>query len=118
MPARVERGESFKMTIYFKVLAPVGGNWKIFAHFDTGGMRFQGDHDPIRGRCGTSFWQAGDYVIDTFWVTAGDSSYPKNNYVARIGLFQGSHGNWRNMKVKKGNADDNDRVSVGNIQLR
>jgi len=118
MPASVDRGSRFKMTLYFKVLRPVPGSWKIFGHFDTAGMRFQGDHDPINGRCSTAFWQPGDYIVDTFWVDAGDISYPKGSYQARFGFFQGAHGNWKNMKVVAGNADKNDRVFLGNIQVR
>lgn len=118
MPSSVDRGSRFQMTLYFKVLQPVPGSWKIFGHFDTAGMRFQGDHDPIHGRCSTAFWQPGDYIVDKFTVDAGDISYPKGTYQARFGFFQGAHGNWKNMKVVSGNADDNNRVFLGNIQVR
>ncbi|HTM21893.1 MAG TPA: hypothetical protein VL172_15335, partial [Kofleriaceae bacterium] len=117
LPGSVSRGSVFDMTLYFRVNKPVGANWKIFVHFDGGGLRFQGDHDPIQGRCGTNYWQEGDIIVDTFAVEAGDMSYEKTNYVARIGFFQGSHGSWKNMKVTRGPKDDNDRVSVGTIQV-
>jgi len=118
MPRRVGRGDTFQMTLFFKVLKPVGGTWKIFAHFDGGGLRFQGDHEPIHGRCGTGFWQPGDYIVDRFTVEAGDVTYAKTTYTARVGFFVGSHGNWRNMKVVEGEHTDDDRVPVGTIRVK
>jgi hypothetical protein len=117
MPEHVARGSTFEVSLFFKVLQPVGRNWKIFVHFDGGGLRFQGDHDPTRGRCGTSFWQAGDYIIDTFEVKAGDVTYPKTAYSAWVGFFVGSSGNWTNMTVKSGNPDSNNRVPIGTIEV-
>jgi len=119
MPRQVSRGSSFQMTLYFRVVHPVGGSWKLFVHFDGGGLRFQGDHDPVETvRCGTNFWQEGDYIVDRFTVTAGDVSYEKTAYTARVGFFQGASGNWKNMKVIVGPKDDNDRVPVGTIMVR
>jgi hypothetical protein len=118
MPRRVGRGDNFDVTLFYKVLKPVGKNWKIFLHFDGTGMRFQGDHDPIRGRCGTSFWQPGDYIIDTHTLEAGGLSYPKTTYRVWSGFFVGSAGNWTNMKAITGNPDKADRVPIGSIEVR
>lgn len=118
MPRKVGRGDTFTMKLYFKVLAPIGGSWKLFIHFDGGGLRFQGDHDPINGRCGTTFWQKGDYIVDTFEVEAGDMTYSKTDYRAWIGFFYGSSGNWKNMPVVSKDKDDNNRVPVGVISVR
>lgn len=127
MPASVGRSESFEMTMFFKVLKRVGGNWKIFAHFDPvrGSLRFQGDHEPINGRCGTSYWQPGDYIVDTFTVTAGNFTYPKGAYDVHVGFFRGSHGNYKNMEVDSARDADgadlpvgkDDRVLIGRIQV-
>ncbi len=117
MPQRVGRGDKFEMTLFFEVRKRIGKNWKIFVHFDGGGMRFQGDHDPIKGRCGTSYWQPGDYIVDTFEVEAGGLTYKKTAYRTWIGLFVGSAGNWTNMKVISGEHDENNRVAVGSVQV-
>ncbi len=117
MPGKVARGGTFKMTLFYEVLAPVGGAWKVFVHFDGGGNRFQGDHTPIRKRCATSFWQKGDFIVDTFEVEAGDVTYAKTTYTAMTGFFYGSHGNWKNMPVVEGKHDDNNRASIGRLQL-
>jgi hypothetical protein len=123
MPARVGKGDDFYVTLFFKVLEPVGGAWKIFAHFDSqaGGPRFQGDHDPINNRCQTSFWQKGDYIVDTFKVEAGDMSSLTGAYNVWIGFFVGSSGNYKNMKVvaaPPGGKDDVDRVKLSTLILR
>ena len=52
MPERVSHGDMFEITLYFRVLQKPTQNYKILAHFDGKGVRFQGDHDPISGRCG------------------------------------------------------------------
>lgn len=126
MPEAVDRGGAFEVSLFFKVLQPVGGNWKIFAHFDGGGMRFQGDHDPIQNRCGTSFWQAGDYIVDTFTVDAGNFTYAKTLYQLHVGFFRGSGGNWTNMTVSSATGakgeklpvGKDNRVQVGQIRVR
>jgi hypothetical protein len=120
MPPRVPLRGRFKMTLYFHVKAPVSGQWKIFAHFDGRGARFQGDHEPIRGRCATSFWQAGDFIVDTFEVDAGDLTFEAGNYQVRVGFFTGTNPNWKNMKVTSapaGTKDDADRVLIGSIRV-
>jgi hypothetical protein len=102
------------------VKKPVSGSWKIFAHFDGKGLRFQGDHAPIRERCATSFWQEGDYIVDTFEVEAGDITFEPGNYQVRVGFFTGTNPNWKNMKVTQapaGAKDDADRVLLGTIQV-
>jgi hypothetical protein len=120
MPAEVERGDSFEVTLIFEVLKPITRNWKIFVHFDSGSSRFQGDHAPIRERCGTSFFQPGDVVVDRFTVKAGSmvDGTPKTTYQVFTGFFVGSNPNYTNMKVSKGEADDNNRVKIGTIRLR
>lgn len=124
MPDSVARGETFTMTLYYKVLKPISGSWKVFVHFDGGGTRFQGDHDPIDGLCATNFWQPGDYIVDRFTVGAGDITFRKTEYTAYVGFFQGSHGNWKNMKVVSAESpdgnlavDNNNRVRVGRIRV-
>ncbi|HUQ02007.1 MAG TPA: hypothetical protein VM261_05890 [Kofleriaceae bacterium] len=120
IPKKVVRGEKFTMTLVFKVIAPIGGGWKVFVHIDGGGSRIIGDHDPLRGRCATNFWKVGDYVVDTFEVDAGNASFPTQNYDIWVGFFTGSNPNWRNMTVTgapDGQKDNNNRVKVGQVRL-
>lgn len=117
LPATVGRGDKFEVTMTYHVLKPVGGAWRVFAHFD-GSQRFNGDHDPIRGRCATNYWQPGDYIVDRFTASAGDVSFAKGSYDMWVGFFTGSNPNWRNMPVSAGAKDNNNRVKVGSIRLR
>jgi hypothetical protein len=120
MPRSVPLRSKFTMTLYFHVKKQVAGAWTIFAHFDYRGQRFQGDHKPIRDRCATSFWQEGDYVVDTFEVEAGDLTNEGGNYQVLIGFFTGTNPNWKNMNVTQappGAKDKADRVLLGTIQV-
>ena len=119
MPKRVERGQKFTVTMFYKVLQPVGGNWRVLFHFD-GGLRFNGDHEPIKGRCQTATWQPGDYIVDSHVVTAGGSAFAPGTYEVWTGFFTGSNPNWKNMPVSEAPADmrDNaDRVKITTIVL-
>ena len=121
MPSSVARNGSFQMTLTYHVIGPVGGAWQTFVHFDRGALRFNGDHYAIRQRCQTSMWQAGDYIVDTFTVSAGDPSFPRDDFEVWTGFFTGSNPNWRNMPVsnaREGLEDNVNRVKIGTIRLR
>jgi hypothetical protein len=121
LPATVSRGSTFEMTLIYHVKAAVAGSWQVFVHFDRGGLRFNGDHWPIRQRCQTSMWQAGDYIIDRFTVKAGDPGFPRDSFEVWTGFFTGSNPNWRNMPVssaRPGLEDSVNRVKLGTVKLR
>jgi 4-amino-4-deoxy-L-arabinose transferase-like glycosyltransferase len=120
MPRSVARGKKFRMTLFYKVLKPVKRPWKIFVHVNapTAPRNINGDHAPIRGRCSTTYFQPGDYIVDTFEVKAGDMSYPKTTYQVFTGFFVGGSGNFTNMKALSGKPDAQDRVPIGSIQVR
>ncbi len=117
LPSSINRGDDFDVTFYYQVLKPMSRNWQVFVHFDGGGVRFQADHFPIKKRCGTNYWQPGDYVIDHFTVESSDMGVAKKNYTIWTGLFVGSSGNWTNMEVVSPKPDDNNRVDVGSIRM-
>ena len=118
MPARVRRGASFEMTLYYRVRKPPARRWKVFVHFDGPGGRFQGDHDPLGGRCPPPRWNAGDYIADTFTVRAGSVAHPGGRWRVWVGFFVGSNPNWTNMEVVSGEADGADRVAAGVLEVR
>jgi hypothetical protein len=120
MPRVVSRGQKFTVTTYYKILQSVGGNWKVLYHFD-GGLRFNGDHEPINGRCQPATWQSGDYIVDTHTVTAGGGALTPGPYAVWTGFFTGSSPNWKNMPVSEAPADmrdDADRVKITTITLQ
>ena len=72
------------------------------------------------GRCPTSTWQLGDYIIDRFTTSAGAGAFPSGTYDVWIGFFTGSAPNWRNMQLSEvpGDIRDNaDRVKITSIGL-
>ncbi|MBA3819955.1 MAG: hypothetical protein H0X17_13760, partial [Deltaproteobacteria bacterium] len=119
LPAKLGRGERFEVTVYYKILQPVGGNWTAIMHFD-GAIRFSGDHKPIKDRCPTSTWQLGDYIIDRHTVVAGGRGHPLGKYDLWIGFFTGSAPNFRNMPVSAAPGDirdTTDRVKITSVIL-
>jgi hypothetical protein len=122
IPRSVVRGAPFEVTVYYKILQPVNGNWKALMHIDgPSGRAGNGDHDPINGRCPTSTWQPGDYIIDRFTTRVG-GVFPSGMYDVWIGFFTGQNPNWRNMPVtlpeKRSDMRDNaDRVKITAIGL-
>lgn len=118
LPARVGRGERFEVTLYFHVTRPPSKRWQVFAHFDRGSVRFQGDHWPVGDRCPSHRWNAGDYITDRFAVTAGDITYPPGRYELWVGFFVGSNGQWTNLELIAGDADPQHRVRVGAVEVR
>lgn len=121
IPAQVRRGERFTATLYYKILAPVGGSWRVFQHYDKGGARFIGDHVPIDGRCPTTEWAAGDYIVDRHTVLAGATGLGPGSFDLWTGFFTGVAPSWRNMKVTQAPEkakDGDDRVKITSITLR
>jgi hypothetical protein len=119
IPARVSRGDKFTVRMYYKIRQAVGGNWRVMFHFD-GALRFNGDHEPIKGRCQTSTWQPGDYIVDTHTVTAGAGAFTPGPYEVWTGFFTGTNPNWKNMPVSEAPADQRDtvdRVKITTILL-
>jgi hypothetical protein len=120
-PKSVVRGARFDVTLYYKILQPVGGSWKTLVHIDGAGVRAGiGDHDPIGGRCPTSTWQLGDYIIDRFTTSAGGGAFPSGVYEVWTGFFTGSNPNWRNMTLSEAPGDMRDtvdRVKIATIGL-
>jgi hypothetical protein len=121
LPAEVDRGDRFDITLYYKILQPVGASWKSLVHFDgAAGRAGNADHEPIGGRCPTSTWQPGDYVIDRFTAAAGSRAYPRGRIDVWIGFFTGSSPSFRNMPVSEAPPelrDQHDRVKIANLVL-
>jgi hypothetical protein len=121
LPARVGAGERFEITVYYKILQPVGASWKSLVHFDgNAGRAGNADHEPIGGRCPTSTWQPGDFIIDRFNGSVGSGAYPRGRLDVWIGFFTGSSPSFRNMSVSEAPADlrdQHDRVKITSLGL-
>jgi hypothetical protein len=122
IPPTVSRSSRFTITTYYKILGSVGQSYTALYHFDSNqfGRAFNGDHPPIDGKCATSTWQAGDYIIDTNTIWAGNATTPKGSYEVWTGFFTGSSGNYKNMTLSEAPGDmrdPTDRVKITTIVL-
>lgn len=113
LPASVQRGGVFRVTLHYRVVKPMRGDWSTFVHFDGHGVRFQGDH---KVSCGTRRWRPGDWIVDSFEVEAVTNI--AGQYKVYTGFYQGSHGSWRNLTAKAALPVSNGRVPVGRISVR
>src|SRR5690349_20499405 len=63
----VSPGKAFTLTHYWKVLAPVGDDWKLFVHLESPGGKkshLNADHVPIGGKYPLSLWKKGEIIRD------------------------------------------------------
>lgn len=107
----VHPGGSFPMTLTFQARGRLHGDWKVFAHFEEGGHRFMGDHEPARP---FAWWKAGQYIRDTHQVHV-PSNIPPGTYRLWMGLFRGS--DRRPAHAPSARIVDN-RVLVGSVEIR
>ena len=114
LPAEARRGEDVRVRLFFKVLAPVGGSYKVFLHFDGPGTRVNGDHVPLDGRFPTQYWTAGTYVTDEHFLKPDRATQPSGVFQLYFGLFAGD----RRLKVKDGPSDGENRVRLGTTRIK
>jgi hypothetical protein len=113
-PQTVHRGEEFKVRLYYKVLAPVGGTYKVFIHFDGPGARMNGDHVPLAGRFPTQNWVTGYYITDEHVMKPDRAGEPSGPYTILMGFFAGD----KRLKVTSGPADGENRVKLGPMTVQ
>jgi 4-amino-4-deoxy-L-arabinose transferase-like glycosyltransferase len=113
-PPLVEKGQDIILRLYFKVLAPVSGNYRVFAHIDGAGTRINGDHAPLEGRFATNFWVPGFYITDEHIIRPDRGTENPGFYNIFIGLYQGAE----RMKVLAGPSDGENRAKLGSLTVR
>lgn len=113
LPAEIQRGSKFKITLYYKVNAPIAGGYKVFIHFD-GSNRFNGDHVPLGGKFPTSYWYPGFYIIDEHVMEADRMNTSSASYQIFTGFWIGE----RRLKVVSGPSDGENRVKLGTVRVR
>lgn len=107
IPAR-----KYRFRLYFKVLAPMNGDWEVFIHIDGFHRRFNGDHKDLGAKYPFNLWQPGDYIVDDYEFSL-EPNFTAGTYNVLYGLFQGD----TRLKVKSGRHDDN-RVEGGTIRVQ
>jgi hypothetical protein len=114
LPAELDRGRQFKITLYYKVKAPLEGAYKVFLHFDGPGTRFNGDHIPLESRFPTNYWVPGFYIIDEHDMEPDRATAPSGWYQIYSGMFMGD----KRLKVVSGPSDGENRVKLGAVRVK
>jgi hypothetical protein len=102
----------YRFRLYYKVLAPVGGEWETSIHIDGFHRRFNGDHKTLGGKYSFSYWQVGDYIVDDYEFSL-EPNFTSGPYDIYYGLFVGE----TRLKVKTGAHDEN-RVKGGVLRVQ
>lgn len=116
LPTEISRGQDFLIRLYFKVKAPLGGQYKIFMHFDGMGQRFNGDHMPLDGKFTTTYWAPGTYVTDEHKVTTSRMNQAAGYYQVFMGFWPGGDG--PRLRVTAGPHEADQRVRIGVIRVK
>jgi 4-amino-4-deoxy-L-arabinose transferase-like glycosyltransferase len=107
VPAR-----KYHFRLFYKVLAPISGEWETFIHIDGFHRRFNGDHKTLNGKYPMSLWQPGDIVVDDYEFSL-EPNFTAGAYNVYYGLYTGD----TRLKVKTGRHDDN-RIEGGTIRVQ
>ena len=102
----VTPGKAFTLTHYWKVLNPVGDDWKIFVHLETPDSKknhLNADHVPIGGKYPVSLWKKGEIIRDIHRVSV-PQSWPGNEVDIYVGAWKGP----LRLKVTKGSQHDSE----------
>ncbi|MBL9009166.1 MAG: hypothetical protein JNJ46_33210 [Myxococcales bacterium] len=115
-PPEIARGDELVMRLYYRVLAPIPTNYKIFLHFDGSGARWNGDHAPVGGKFQTSYWSPGTYITDEHRIPVGRMSQAPGYYQIFTGFWPGGDG--PRMTVSAGQHEADQRVRIGIIRVK
>ena len=108
---RVFPRKKYHFRLYYKVLAPIPGEWETFIHIDGFHRRFNGDHKTLGGKYSFSLWQTGDYIVDDSEFSL-EPNFTRGDYNVYYGLFVGE----TRLKVKTGPHEDN-RIDGGKLHV-
>ena len=103
---------TYRFSIYFRLLAPLGGAWQTFVHIDGLQRRFNADHELLDGKYPLRLWRQSDVLVDATDVLL-EPNFSPGHYRVYFGLFSGD----RRLAVTEGNQSD-DRIVAGTLQVR
>lgn len=116
IPTEVQRGSEFVIRLYFKVLQPLGGNYRVFLHFDGTGARINGDHIPLAGKYPTNYWTKGQYITDEHRMSTSRLNQSAGYYQVFTGLWPGGDG--ARLRVSQGPHEPDNRVRLSAIRVK
>ena len=103
---------SYRLRLYYRVLARMARNYKSFVHVDGYQRRHNGDHDVMRGLYPLNLWQPDDIVVDELDLEL-EPNFTPGSYTVYYGFFQGE----TRYRVTEGSSQDN-RVIGGTLTVR
>jgi choline-sulfatase len=110
VPATAKAGDTVDVTWTFAARGTPPDGWKVFAHFESPGGRFTGDHAPVRP---FAWWRAGQFIRYTTPV-----SIPRSAGAGRYALWTGL---WKGAKRRPARAPSvpvvDDRAHVADIEV-
>jgi Carbohydrate family 9 binding domain-like len=112
----VTPGKAFTLTHYWRVLNPVGDDWKIFIHLETPDSKknhLNADHVPIGGKYPVSLWKKGEIIRDVHRVSV-PQSWPGNEVDIYVGAWKGP----LRLKTTKGQHDTENRLLAVKIPVQ
>ncbi|MBM4352756.1 MAG: hypothetical protein FJ109_03020 [Deltaproteobacteria bacterium] len=83
---QVKPGDGVALTLYWKSLAKVDGDFKIFVHLDSTKARKTFDHYAVGGLYPTANWNPGEVVKDEIAIQL-DANFPVGPAKAWVGFF-------------------------------
>jgi hypothetical protein len=109
----VSPAKTYHLKTYYRVLAPVGGEWEAFIHIDGFHRRHNGDHKPLGGKYPMSLWLPGDLIADDHEFKL-EPNFTQGTYTIFFGLFTGD----TRLKVKSGPNDGDNRINGGALRVQ
>jgi hypothetical protein len=88
-PDSVVRGSTLSLKLYWRALAPIAEDYTVFVHLvdANGNIIAQRDSQPQRGAYPTSFWDAGEIVMDEYALVVPRDASP-SDYQIRVGVYR------------------------------
>ncbi len=86
IPSQLAANTPLTVTLVWESLAPVSDDYTVFIHLlNRDGSLAEGqDGQPLNGRYPTSYWEAGEIVVDS---RQWQPNLPPGNYQVQIGLY-------------------------------
>jgi hypothetical protein len=89
----IAAGDTLHLTLYWRALAGMETNYKVFTHLLGGDGRIWGQKDdfPGRGTLPTIGWVEGEVIADEYEITV-DPQTPAGDYQLQIGMYDPASG--------------------------
>jgi hypothetical protein len=114
-PLRV--GQELPLTLYWQPTAALARDYTVFVHLldETGTIVGQGDGPPLRDDYPTSYWGAGENLVDTHAIRMRPGIQPGTHRII-VGLYDPDTG-YRLPIVNNGHRVPDDALSLAEIDL-